>query len=172
MKKVILILLIVLSLFMVTGCGKKEEPKKEEPVLADDEVILEGIMYKLDQDDTGYGIKYKVANNFRKSVYVNAINYFSEKIDDNEYFVFRIFHYKNSTIEKAIKDTTTEYDNRYDTKVGELDYTVVHFVNPIGDHVETTLYYHKHKKDIYVFCFTSAIDTKRLENIFLTNIVY
>ena len=66
---------------MLIGCGKKEAIPMEEQ-LADDEVVLENIKYKLDKDETGYGISYKIAENFRKTELINAINYFSENIND------------------------------------------------------------------------------------------
>ena len=169
MKKTILILLIVLSLFMISGCGKKEEEKKED-ILADDEVILENIKYKLDQDDSEYGIDYKVASNFRKTTLSNAVNYFSENINDQAYFVIRLFYYKNKSIDYAIKDTTESYDNKYETTIGDKNYTVVHFINFTGADVE--LYYYKHNKDVYVFDFTSHIDLTRLRDIFLKSVVY
>ncbi len=169
MKKVLLILVILFS-FVLVGCSKNNNKKGDN--LKDDEVILEGIKYKLDQDETGYGIKYKIASNFRKSELVNSINYFSEKIDGQSYFVIRIFHYKNKSIDYAINDTTTSYDKKWETKFGDLDYTAVHFVNPIGENVETNLYYHKSGKDVYAFCFTASIDLSRLEEIFLKSIEY
>lgn len=170
MKEALKIFILLFVCICLIGCGKKN--KQEENKLQDDEVILRGIEYKLNQDDMSYGIKYKVANNFRKTDTGNAINYFSENIDDQPYFVYRIFYYKNKSIDYAIKDTTTSYDKKYDTKVGDLNYTVVHFVNPIGVNVETNIYYYKHNKDTYAFCFTSNIDLSRLEDIFLKSIVY
>lgn len=162
MKKILLILFIILLLI---GCGKKES-------IPEDEVILENIKYKLNQDDSEYGIKYKIANNFRKVDTGNAINYFSERIEDRSYFVFRIFYYKNKSIDYAIKDSTITYDKKWETKVGDLDYTVVHFVNPTNDGSETNIYYYKHNKDVYAFCFTAKIDLSKLENIFLKQIIY
>ena len=76
-KRLLISLLVVLSLFMISACGKKETPKKVEPKLAADEVVLENIKYKLDQEDSEYGISYKIASNFRKSEMINAVNYFS-----------------------------------------------------------------------------------------------
>ena len=160
MKKVLLV--FIMLLFLV-GCGKKD-------VLGDNEVILEGIKYTLNQDDSEYGIKYKVAGNFRKTSLINAINYYSENIDNHDYFVIRIFHYKNKSIDYAINDSTTEYDKKYETKVNNLDYTVVHFINYTK--ADVNIYYHKHKNDVYAFVFTSGIDLTRLEDIFLKNINY
>ena len=162
MKKFLLLFIIVISL--LTGCGKKTDE------LAPNEVILEGIKYTLNQDDSEYGIKYKVANNFRKTSLINAINYYSENINDRAYFVIRIFHYKNKSIDYAIKDSTTEYDKKYETKIDNFDYTVVHFINYTK--ADVNIYYHKYKNDVYAFVFTSGIDLTRLEDIFLKSISY
>ena len=169
MKNILKISLLLVLFFGICSCKKEEK----EISLAEDEVILEGIKYKLDLEDSGYGIKYKVASNFRRSDMINAINYFSEKIDDRSYFVIRILQYKNKDIKYAIKDSTdNKYDKKWNTKVGDLDYTVVRFKNPIGNEVYTNIYYYTHKKTTYAFVFTAAIDISRLENIFLSQIEY
>ena len=173
MKKIFKILLVLSFVVLLFGCNKKEEETIKEEKLAEDEVVLENIKYKLDVEDKGYKIKYKVANNFRKVVLDNAINYYSEKIDNSSYFVIRIFYYKDKNIKYAIKDSTNnDYEKKWKTKVNDLDYTVVRLKNPIGDEVYTNLYYHKTKKGTYAFVFTGAIDLNRLENIFLSNIDY
>ena len=169
MKKLFKYLILFILVISLLGCKKKEE----EIVLADDEVILENIMYKLDQDDNGYDLKYKIASNFRRSNMINAINYFSEKIDDRSYFVIRILQYKNKDINYAIKDSTeNKYLSKEEVKVGDLNYTKVRFKNPIGEETYTNIYYYRNKKDTYAFVFTAVIDLSRLENIFLTQIEY
>ncbi len=155
-------LIIFLSLVLIAGCGRKDE-------LASDEVILENIKYKLDHDDEEYGIKYKIASNFRKSVLVNAVNYFSENINDSPYFVVRIYHYTDKNLEESIKWSVEEYDKREEVKVGDRDYTKIHFVNYNG--AETNLYFYgKGPKEYYVFVFTSSLDLSRLEEIFLNGV--
>ena len=62
MKRIFSFLLIIVFAITLTACGKKEEAKPP-----DDEVVLEGITYKLNQEDTGYNLKYKIASNFRRS---------------------------------------------------------------------------------------------------------
>ena len=168
MKKILKAFIVFVVLISLIGCNKKtEEP---EVKLEKDEVILEGIKYKLDQDESEYGIKYKIASNFRKTTLTNAVNYFSENINDSAYFVIRIFHYKNKTIDYAINDSTESYDNKYETQVNDLDYTVVHFVNYTK--ADVNIYYHKHNDDVYAFVFTSGIDLTRLVEIFLGSIEY
>ncbi len=166
-KRLWILLFILIATITLTACGKKEEPKDE---LSEDKVILKNIKYKLNQDDEEYGIKYKIASNFRKSVMINAINYFSEKINGSSYFVVRIYHYSNKDLEYAIKDSVESYDKREEVRVGDVNYTKVHFVNYNG--AETNLYYYVHNKDVYTFVFTAGIDLSRLEEIFLQSIVY
>ena len=164
MKNKVLLLIILCFCLLIVGCGKKDE-------LPSDEVLLEGIKYKLDQDDEEYGIKYKIASNFRKSVLINAVNYFSEKINDSSYFVIRIYHYTDKDLEASIKWSVEDYDKREEVTVGDRNYTKIHFVN--YNKAETNLYFYgKGPKEYYVFVFTSSLDLSRLEEIFLNNIVF
>ena len=102
---------------------------------------------------------------------INAVNYFSEKINDSSYFVVRIYHYTDKNLEESIKWSVEDYDKREEVKVGERDYTKVHFVN--YNKAETNLYfYEKGKKEYYVFVFTSSLDLSRLEEIFLNGVTY
>ena len=173
MKKILLVLLTVL---LLTGCGKKVEEQGnniQEPKLAEDEIVLENIKYKFDQDANYNGINYKVASNLRVRDSGNAMNYFSEEIDGSSYFVFRIFYYKNKDINYAIKDTTdNNYLEKKEVTIDDKTYTVVRFKNPIGDEIYTDMLYYRNKKDTYAYCFTAKIDLTELEELFLKNVVY
>lgn len=170
MKKKYLVIIVTLFLCItLVGCGSKGE-KEEEPVLADDEVVLENIKYKLDQDESEYGIKYKIASNFSKTTMINAVNYFSEKINDSAYFVIRIYQYPGKDIEYAIKDSVETVEKREEVKVGDLTYTKVYFTN--YNDAKTHLYYYTYNDTTYTFVFTAGIDLSRLEDIFLKNITY
>lgn len=168
MKRYLSIILIIVFALTLSACGKKEEVK-----VPDDEVTLEGITYKLDQEDTGYNLKYKIASNFRRSDMINAINYYSEKINGSSYFVIRIYEYKGKDIEYAINDSVDKdlIESREEVEVGNDKFTKVHFKNSIGD-AETDLFYKTHNNVTYTFVFTAGIDLSRLETIFLTNIEY
>lgn len=171
MKKIINLLVLIVIVFALSGCGCERKETVEEPILADDEYMYKDVLYKINQDESGYGIKYKIASNFRKVDSGNALNYYSERNEDNSSnFVIRIFHYKNKDINYAIKDTTTEYDSKTEVEVNGVKYTKVHFTN--YNDANTYLFYHKHKKDVYVFCFTAWVEEERLEDIFLRQVVY
>ena len=156
------------ALYLIPSClcDKKEKEVK----LNDNEVLLENIKYTLDKDEEGYGLKYKIASNFRKSEMINAINYYSENIEDRPYFVIRLLQYKDKDIEYAIKDSASSSDKKEEVKINDLDYTKVHFLNFSG--ADVNIYYHKHNNDTYAFVFTSGLDLSRLENIFLESINY
>ena len=169
-NKTLLVLLLLVSIFFITGCGcsKIEE---EENKLADDEVIIKDVLYKLNQDENGYGINYKIASNFRKVDSGNALNYYGEKNEDNSSnFVIRVFHYKNKNLEYAINDTVEEYDQRSEVEIDGVKYIKIHFTN--YNDANTYLFYYVHGSDVYVFCFTAWTEEERLENIFLKQIRY
>lgn len=166
MKKIIKTLLLFSAFLLLFGCNKEKEERRHPG-----DVILEDIKYSLDQEDTAYNIKYKVAKNFKKTVLSNAVNYFSEKKDGESYFVIRILYYPNKDINYAVKDSVTEYDNKYEKTIKDVDYMVVHFKNSVGN-AETNIYYHTHNKNTYAFVFTSGIDISALEKKFLQRVEY
>ncbi len=168
-KKIILIILIIVVLFMTSGCGCSK--REEEPKLADDEIMIRDVMYKLNKDESGYGISYKIAENFVFRDTGNALNYYAQKNEDGTSdFVIRIFHYKNKTLDYAIKDTVEEYDSRKEVEINGVKYTKLHFVN--YNNANTYLFYYEFNKDIYVFCFTAWNEEERLENVFLNRVQY
>lgn len=176
MKKVFSLLLVLLLVVFLVGCGKKNnEQKNDEPVklLADDEVEVNGVLYKLNKDESVYGINFKIAENFKKVNNGNAFSYFGKKDEESNSgnFVIRVFHYKNKTLEESIKFTADSYDSKEDVTIGDKNYTKVHFVNYNG--LNTYLFFYKYKKkEFYVYCFTAEKEEERLENIFLTNVIY
>ncbi len=165
MKKILLVLLIIM---LMIGCAKKAN---EEVKLAEDEVVINNKMYKLNQDEKGYGINYKIDSYFRKVDSGNALNYYAPKNEDGTSdFVIRVFYYKNKSLDYVIKDTVEKYDSKSEVEINGLKYTKVHFTN--YNDANTYLFYYKHNKDIYVFCFTAWTEQERLENVFLSQIVY
>jgi predicted small lipoprotein YifL len=178
MKKVFSLLLVLLFVFTLTGCGcsrKEKEPepqKEEEPALADDELLFDGILYKFNKTEKHYGISYKVSENMRLWDSGNAYNYFSVKHENEvDAFIIRVFYYKNKSVAYAIKDTTDNvYESKTSVKLDGRKYTKVHLKNPGG--ATTYLFYYKHKKDVYAYCFTSLEEVERLESIFLKSVKY
>lgn len=175
MKKIFSVLLILVMIFVLTGCGcTRKDVKKEEPevTLADDELLFDGILYKFDKEENNYGITYKVSSNMRLWDSGNAYNYFSVKQEnETDAFIIRVFHYKNKNVDYAIKDTTdNDYESKEEVELDGRKYTKVHLKNPGG--ATTYLFYYNYKKDVYAYCFTSSNEVERLENIFLRLVEY
>ncbi len=168
MKKIVFALFVIVSVLFLGACGKKEN---NETILADDEVVVNDVLYKLNADDTGYGLKYKIDINFRKTDTGNALNYFGQTEDkSSSNFIIRLFHYTNKNIDYAIKDTTESYDSKEEVEINGVKYVKVHFENYNG--ANTYLFYYTFGKETYVFCFTANKEEERLERIFLSNVVY
>ena len=173
-KKIFIILLVGLFVFNLCGCTKTEgnnTNETEEVKLADNEFEVRGKKYKLDQDETGYGINFKVASNFVFRDTGNSLSYYAEKNEDGTSdFVVRILYYKNKSLDYAIKDTVTEYDSKTEVEINGIKYTKVHFTN--YNDANTYLFYYVKGKEVYVFCFTAWEELERFENIFLNNVVF
>ena len=165
MKK--FLLLVLISLLFLSGCGKKEEQKKEKEVI-EEGIVINGVKYELNQEENEYGIKFMIASNFDKKSYINSLGYFSEldKNDNSPVFVIRVFKYENKTIKEAIKDLTDKDLTGEEIKVGDVDYTYVKTDNDIEE------YFHKKDKYIYAFTFIGKQDISKLKNEFLNNIVF
>ncbi len=168
MKNNIKILTVIFISLILLACGKKTP---EEPKMADDEVVINNKLYKLNKEESGYGISYKIDSNFVFRDTGNSLSYYAPKNEDGSSdFVIRLFHYKNKSLEYAIKDTVEKYDTKTEEEINGLKYTKVHFVN--YNNANTYLYYHIYKKDVYVFCFTAWHEEVRLEDIFLNRVIY
>ena len=66
MKNSIKILTVIFISLILLACGKKTP---EEPKMADDEVVINNKLYKLNKEESGYGISYKIDSNFVFSTY-------------------------------------------------------------------------------------------------------
>ena len=158
MKRFISLLIVIIMIMIITGCNKKKE--------VEDGIVVNNVRYVLNQDDEAYTLKIKVASNFNKVVYPNAISYYSEKVDGEYNFVIRIFQYKNFNIEKIVKDLTGE----------ELETSKVTLFDKEYDYVKTdnniNIYIYKDKNYSYAITFTSKGDVEVLTQEFMKNVIY
>jgi len=161
MKKYLKILVIIFFSFFLVSCFNNKDK---------DEVIFENNIYKFNQDEEEFGIKYKVASNLKKTILSNSINYSKEYISDELYFAIRLLYYKDISIDDAIDFVTPLYDDKYDANINNIDYTALHSVD--NENADVNIYYHKHNEDVYIFEFTSSFDISKLIKIFLSNVNY
>lgn len=174
MKKVLTILLTLFLIVGLCGCKKSSEPEKKEDVTPSNpnEIVVSGITYVVDQDDTAFNISYKVASNMRKVNHGNAISYYSEAAQGTSNFAIRIFNYTDKNLEEAIKDLDPNITERKEVTFGNTTYTYVNDMQEDGDSIK--LYFHEQNGEIYAITF-AVKDKEKMDaliELFMKNIMY
>ena len=120
MKKISLLVLVIMLLF-VTGCGKKEEKKQEINTKTDKKETLKEKMKKIDEEYTTYRSLIDIFNKKRADYYTNvSSDLYEESISNYDVWVEEIDEYT-----EALKtlDKKSEYlmNNCIDTIYSDKD---------------------------------------------------
>lgn len=179
-KKILLSILLVVTLFTITGCGstKKEENKnnnnnKKEEVVDPTLFKIKDTEFHIDTDREFEGIKYKTSSgfkeidNFTPSSKYMQYNYQPE--GSSNYFYFRILYYKGKNIDFAKKDYLGEEDNfEYkDVTINNIEYKMID-----EERTDGTIhhYFVTRNGNTYILSFISQNDIKDFENKTLNSI--
>ena len=168
-KKILIILLVVIALCTITGCGskKEEENKKEENVVVDESLFkIKDKEFHLDTDKEFEGLKYKTSKDFKEidnftpsSIYMQY-NYQPEY--SSNYFYFRILCYKGKDIEFAKNDYVgNEEQFEYkDVSINNIDYKMID-----EERTDGTIHHYFITKDgkTFIIDFISQNDIKDFE---------
>lgn len=163
-------ILISFIFLLLVGCGKSnsvEVTTKTNP----NSIVLSGITYVLEEDDSELNMNYKVASNFTKLNFGNAIIYYSEKVNDSYNMAIKLFEYQDKDLDYAINDICSNCEGRKDVKIHDVDYT--YLTEGTGEN-QIHLFFHKHNNNYYVITFAAKeVDkVEELYNLFLKNITY
>jgi hypothetical protein len=100
-KKILLSLLVIVTLFTITGCGtgkKGDSTKKEEKVVDKTLFKIKDKEFHIDTDKEFEGLKYKVSSEFREiNNYTPSSTYMQysyQPEDSSNYFYLRILYLK------------------------------------------------------------------------------
>ena len=128
-KRILLFVLLIIGVLTITGCGKKEEPKKEEPRAA--AVAFKEEYESLNGKEVKEGITHRTVtiDEFNPFVKVTPAELL-EKIDNNEtfyvYFGDKLCPWSRSVFEKAVEVAksknidTIYYVNIWDDEFNEI----------------------------------------------------
>lgn len=176
-NKILLILLVVVGLFTITGCGSKKEAennKKEEVV---DETLfkIKDKEFHLDTDTEFEGIKYKISSEFHGFDNVTPtstyMQYDYRPENSSNYFYFRILFYKGKDIEYAKNDYVgNEEQFEYkDVTINNIDYKMID-----EERTDGTIHHYFVTKDgnTYIIDFISQNDIKDFEEKVLDSISF
>ena len=126
-KKLLFCLLLIVTLFTITGCGSS---KKEEII----DVTLFKIKdteFHLDTDKEFEGIKYKTSSGFKEinnyTLSSTYMQYSYQPEGSANYFYFRILYYKDKDIDFAKNDYVGEEEqfNYKNVKINNIEYKMI-----------------------------------------------
>jgi len=174
MKKPFKILLIILALFLVVGCSKKEENKEKKEESKEVKILVDGIEFKFDKDANFQNLSFKVdeklpeSNPYTdpKAAPIRQYLYKQKDTDSSYKIVIRMFYYKNKTLEQAMKDLGLDEDSSSLYTV-ESEHMSLKMYDKNQETGSQHIYFINDKTDHYAIQIGSRSDIKTFENEFL-----
>lgn len=163
-KKIIFSLLVIITLFTITACGKQEEV---------DETLFKvnNLEFHLDKESEFKNIKYTISSDFKEVIQDMYIQYNYYQEDNTNLLFYRVFYYENKDINYAINDLDLgENINLTDGKINDIDYK--YYPEPRDDGGTIHFYFINKNDDLYVLNFISKYDIKDFEAKVLNTIKF
>ena len=176
-KKIIivgmLVTLLIISMFILTGCGKKNENETEEKTETVDETLVKinGLEFHLNKDKSFKDIKYMVSEDFQEADHGNYIQYNYYQEDQTNLFFYRVFYYENKGINDAIADLGLDTNiSLTDGKTDNIEYKS--YEKPRDDGGTIHFYFILKGDEIYTLNFISKYDIKDFEEKVLNSVKF
>ena len=172
-KKIILSIIVILTLFTITGCGntKKESNNKVKEITVDEKLVkVNGIELHLDKEKEFKGIKYTITDDLKEANNDQYIQYYLYQDSGPNLLFFRIFYYEGKSHENIRNDLSIESSlSEEKGKTANVEYSYIDTKRSDG----TIHYYIIDKDDIsYVINFVSQYDIKDFEKKVLNSIKF
>ena len=161
MKKKCIIILLVLVLFIITGCGNKVD----ESIVKVNDVELH-----IDKRNEFNGIKYMITDDLKEARFDQYVQYYLYQESGSNLLFFRIFFYKDKDIKYIKKDLAIDTNlAEINGKTDNVDYIFIDMKRNDG-----TIHFYIIKKDnvSYVVNFVSKYDINDFENRILNSISF
>ena len=161
MKKKCIIILLVLVLFIITGCGNKVD----ESIVKVNDVELH-----IDKRNVFNGIKYMITDDLKEARFDQYVQYYLYQESGSNLLFFRIFFYKDKDIKYIKKDLAIDTNlAEINGKTDNVDYIFIDTKRNDG-----TIHFYIIKKDnvSYVVNFVSKYDINDFENRILNSISF
>ncbi len=173
-KKLVLLIIILLGLFTITGCSSTKEKtnnqkeKKEEQKIDDTLVTVNGVELHMNQEKEFKGIKYTITDDLKEADYDQYIQYYLYQDSGPNLLFFRIFYYEGKTRDEIRNDLAIDSSLIEEAgKTDNVNYTLIDTKRTDG-----TIHYYMIDKDniTYVINFVSQYDIKDFEKKVLNSI--
>ena len=165
-KKIILGLLVIVALFIMTGCGNKttksSKNEREESLIDATLVKVNGVELHINKEKEFKGIKYTITDDLKEANHDQYVQYYLYQESGPNLLFFRIFFYEGKTHNDIRNDLGIESNlTEENGKTDNIDYTFIDAKRTDG-----TIHYYIIDKDntSYVINFVSQYDIKDFEN--------
>ena len=172
-KRYLLLFILLLVLFSITGCNKKtnkEEPtKKEETKVVDKTLVkVNDVDLHINSEKEFKGLKYTISEELKEAEFDNYIQYYLYQEQGPNLLFFRIFYYQNKDSEYIRKDLAIDSNLTEEKgKNDNIEYTLIDTKRTDG-----TIHFYFIKKDntTYVINFVSQYDISDFEKLVFDSI--
>lgn len=172
-KNILLVLLLFVGLFTITGCGcSKEETSKNEDKKETDQsfVTVNGIELHINQEKEYKGIKYTITDDLKESDFGQVIQYYLYQDSGPNLLFFRIFYYEGKNHEYIRNDLAIDSNLVEEKgKTNNIEYSFIDTKRTDG-----TIHYYiiDNNNNSYVINFVSQYDIKDFEKVVLNSIKF
>lgn len=164
MKKKILLFLLIVTLFTITGCNKDKESVDNTLVKVND------VALHMDKEKEFKGIKYIITDDLKEAVFDKYVQYYLYQEAGSNLLFFRIFYYENKNHNDIRNDLGIANKlSEEKGKTGNIEYTFIDEKRNDG-----TIHFYIIDKDniSYVINFVSKYDIKDFEEKVLNSIKF
>ena len=170
-----LIAVLLIGLFVLSGCVKKEENKGNEvekknetveatPQVVDDSLVkINGLDFHLDKEATFKDMNYLTVSAFKEASFGRYVQYNYYLEDNSNLLYFRIFYYNGKSEDEIIQDLGYDKDKLY-SEEGKTDNIEYKFFDTKDDGGSMHLYFVNKDDATYVLNFASKYDIKDFED--------
>ena len=159
----LILIILVTGLCSLTGCGKKKEENKEQQVVDETLVKINGLEFHLNKEAEFKGLKYIIASEFKEVIHDRYIQYNYYQEDSTNLLFYRVFYYENEGRDKAIQDLGLESNIALtDGKTDNFEYKL--YEQPRNDGGTIHFYFIDKDGSTYVLHFVSKYDIKDFES--------
>ncbi len=170
MKKILLALIMIISLFLLVGCGKEKKSNEPKP----GEVMSDVLNVKIDKydislDTTGTlnSMTFKYSS---KSTYNNLGTYCIMDYMDGSDLVVRvaISYFENRILDDAMKSSSVKFKDI--KKINSKEWNV--YEGKSKDNKKMIVYAHQRETDSYTITFMSDKDINSYKDAFMNTVFF
>ena len=167
-KKIIFSLLVVVTLFTITGCGMEN---KESKLITDKTLVkVNGVELHINKEKEFKGIKYTITDDLKEANFDQYVQYYLYQESGSNLLFFRIFYYEGKTHDDIRNDLAIGSNlSEEKGKTNNIEYKYIDTKRTDG-----TIHYYIIDKDnvSYVINFVSQYDIHDFEKTVLNSIKF